>query len=136
MHAASYQGLFSASFSLSAGEHVLSDYGILLPYTASIYTNFTTRVYYCYFLLAGMEKASETTEKKRSVVVQKTKICNYGQARYELANALSNVNGYDLTEDFKNAIRLLPSTYSASEYTQFLDDWGTVSSNLPSIMIT
>ena len=97
----------------------------------SISMNFYTKVYYCYFILAGMEQASETTEKKRSVVVQKTKICNYGQARYEIANALSGVNGYDLTEDFKNAIRLLPSTYSASEYTQFLDDWGTVSSNLP-----
>ena len=99
--------------------------------TSNIYTDFSTRVYYRYFVLAGMEQASETTEKKRSVVVQKTKICNYGQARYEMANALSGVDGYDLTEDFKNAIRLLPSTYSASEYTQFLDDWGTVSSDLP-----
>lgn len=77
--------------------------------------------------LAGMQQASETTEKRRSVVVQKTKICNYGQARYELANALSGVDGYDLTKDFKNTIRLLPSTYSADQYTRFLDDWGTVS---------
>ena len=73
-----------------------------------------------------MEQARETTEKKRSVVVQKTKICNYGQARYELANALTGVAGYELTEDFKNAIRLLPSAYSVNQYTRFLDDWGTV----------
>lgn len=78
------------------------------------------------FVLAGMEQATETTEKKRSVVVQKTKICNYGQARYELANALTGVAGYELTEDFKNAIRLLPSAYSVNQYTRFLDDWGTV----------
>ena len=128
-YAASYEGLFSASFSLSTGEHCTCPKMAFCCPTSGIYTNLTTRVYlYCCFALAGMEQASETTEKKRSVVVQKTKICNYGQARYELANALSGVDGYDLTEDFKNAIRLLPSTYSASEYTQFLDDWGTVSS--------
>ena len=81
-----------------------------------------------------MQQAQETTEMRSSVVVQKTEICNRGQARYELANALSGVSGYDLTDDFKNAIRLLPSTYSASEYTQFLDDWGTVSFNLMTML--
>ena len=76
-----------------------------------------------------MQRASEATEKKKSVVVQKTEICNYGQARYNLANALTGVEGYTLTDNFKNAVKLLPSTYSVVEYTQFLDDWGTVSPN-------
>ena len=61
------------------------------------------------------------------VVVQATSICNYGQARYKLSNALSGVSGYNLTEDFMNAVRLLPSTYSSVAYTRFIDDWGTVS---------
>ena len=74
-----------------------------------------------------MQEAKEKTENSRKVVVQKTKICNYGQARYKLATALSGTPGYDLTEDFKHAVRLLPSQYSAREYTLFLDSWGTVS---------
>ena len=74
-----------------------------------------------------MQEAKQKTENSKKVVVQKTKICNYGQARYKLANALRGTPGYDLTDDFKNAIRLLPSQYSAREYTQFLDSWGTVS---------
>ena len=74
-----------------------------------------------------MTRARETTENQRSVVVQKTRICNYGQARYKLASALSGASGYSLTEEFKNAIRLLPSTYTEQNYMRFLDDWGTVS---------
>ena len=74
-----------------------------------------------------MQKVHETTVKQKSVVVQKTEICNYGEARYNLANAFNGVEGYTLTDDFKNAIRLLPSSYSVVEYTRFLDDWGTVS---------
>jgi len=74
-----------------------------------------------------MRQARETTQNQRSVVVQKTRICNYGQARYKLANALSGASGYSLTDDFKSAVRLLPSTYSVSKYMGFLDDWGTVS---------
>ena len=76
---------------------------------------------------AGMKEAQESTEKKKKVVVQKTKICNHGQARYKLASALSGTAGYDLTDEFKSAIGLLPSQYSAREYTRFLDSWGTVS---------
>ena len=71
----------------------------------------------------------ERTENKQSVVVQKTRICNYGQARYKLTNALQGDNGYALTREFKNAIRILPTTYSVNAYKDFLDDWGTVSQN-------
>lgn len=74
-----------------------------------------------------MDQARETTENRRSVVIQKTKICNYGQARYKIENALNNHSGYDLTAEFKSAVRLLPSTYSVNDYVRFLDDWGTVS---------
>lgn len=73
---------------------------------------------------AAMTQARQTTESRRSVIVQKNRICNHGRVRYQLTNA----NGeYALTHDFKNAIRQLPMSYSVSEYTQFLDDWGTVS---------
>lgn len=74
-----------------------------------------------------MKKASETTEKRKSVIVQNTEICQLGEVSYNLASALIGDAGYDLTDEFKNAIRLLPSTYSAEDYTRFLDNWGTVS---------
>lgn len=79
------------------------------------------------YICAAMSQAHERTQNRQSIVVQTNKICNYGQARYHLASALSGASGYSLHEDFKHAVRLLPSTYSASEYMQFLDDWGTVS---------
>ena len=75
----------------------------------------------------AMIRMRESTEYQKSVVIQKTKICNYGEARYIIENALNNVSGYDLTEEFKNAVRLLPSNYSVNTYVRFLDDWGTVS---------
>ena len=74
-----------------------------------------------------MDRMRETTENRRSVVIQKTRICNYGEARYKIENALNNHNGYDLTTEFKSAVRLLPSNYSVNDYVRFLDDWGTVS---------
>ena len=80
-----------------------------------------------FHLYIAMRQAQEETENRRSVVVQKTRICNYGQAHYKLANALQGASGYSLTENFKNAVRLLPSNYSVQEYMGFLDDWGTVS---------
>ena len=79
------------------------------------------------FQLAGMARASEVTDERSSVIVQQTEVCNYGQVRYNLASALGSGKGYDLTTDFKNAVKNLPSTYSKSEYTEFLDNWGTVS---------
>lgn len=74
-----------------------------------------------------MQQASKQTVEKSSVVVQKTKICTYGETRYKLASALAGADGFDLDDDFKNAVRLLPSTYSVNDYVEFLDDWGTVS---------
>ena len=76
-----------------------------------------------------MQHASEETVKKSSVIVQKTRICTYGETSYKLASALNGANGpgFDLGDDFKNAVRLLPLTYSVNDYTEFLDDWRTVS---------
>ena len=79
------------------------------------------------FVYAAMTRMREKTENQRSVVIQKTSICNYGEARYKLANAWNNTPGYNLTLEFKNAISQLPSSYSVNSYVQFLDDWGTVS---------
>ena len=91
-----------------------------------LFSVFIIPIYPCYTHV-GMEEARETTEEESSVVVQHTVICNYGNVRYKLATALNGVSGYDLTDDFKYAVKLLPSSYSAEEYTEFLDDWGTVS---------
>ena len=74
-----------------------------------------------------MSEIRDRTENRRSVIVQKTRTCSYGEVRYKLASALSGVATYGLTDDFKHAIRRLPAHYSVNEYTQFLDDWGTVS---------
>ena len=43
-----------------------------------------------------------------------------------MASALNSVDGYELTDDFRNAIKLLTSSYSVADYAQFLDDWGSV----------
>ena len=78
-----------------------------------------------------MQDVKQATDVQEKVVVQTNTICNMGTVRYKLSNALIGQGGYTLTDEFKNAIRLLPSTYDEVKYTKFLDDWGTVSqSNL------
>lgn len=74
-----------------------------------------------------MKQASDVTKKSHSVIVQVTKTCNFAQARYKLPSALSGRSGFKLTDDFKAAVNHLPTTYSARAYTQFLNNWGTVS---------
>ncbi len=74
-----------------------------------------------------MSEMRQETEEKKSVVVQKTKTCEYGIVRYKLADALTNTPGYNLTTNFKNAVQLLPLDYSIDDYANFLDGWGTVS---------
>ena len=74
-----------------------------------------------------MSQVREKTQVQENVVVQKNWICNYGQARYKLANALDGTSGYSLTREFVNAVGHLPTSYSVTRYTEFLDDWGTVS---------
>ena len=74
-----------------------------------------------------MRQASAETVQRSMVIVQKTRICAYGETRYKLASALAGADGFDLDDDFKNAVRLLPSTYSVNDYVEFLGDWGTVS---------
>lgn len=75
----------------------------------------------------GMKRASQVTKNSHSVIVQVTKTCNYAQTRYKLPSALSGRDGFKLTNDFKAAVSHLPTVYSARAYTQFLDNWGTVS---------
>ena len=75
---------------------------------------------------AGMKKVRRNTEERSLVIVQKTKICNHGEARYKLDNAKFGLQGYDLNREFKTAVRSLPRTYSKVPYMKFLDNWGTV----------
>lgn len=75
-----------------------------------------------------MKDVSTQTEERQTCIIQKTKTCSYGEVRYKLASALRHgAAGYALTEDFKNAVKLLPAAYSQEAYTRFIDDWGTVS---------
>ena len=79
-----------------------------------------------------MSKAESMTEKKKRIVIQKTKICNYGTARYMYENAFAREPGYNLSRSFINAVKyLLPSTYDQTAYMRFINTWGTVSSVLP-----
>ena len=55
-------------------------------------------------------------QKTKGLLFRRQGSGNYGQARYKLTNALSGASGYSLTENFKNAVRLLPSTYSENKY--------------------
>lgn len=75
-----------------------------------------------------MSKAESMTKKKKSVVIQKNKICNYGTARYLYANALANATGYTLSKTFINSVKYeLSSTYYKRAYMRFIQKWGTVS---------
>ena len=79
-----------------------------------------------------MSKAESMTEKKKRVVIQKTKICNYGTARYLYANALANEPGFTLSRSFINSVKYeLPFTYNKRAYMRFINKWGTVSLLLP-----
>ena len=37
----------------------------------------------------GMARAESMTQKKKRIIIQKNKICNYGRARYLYENALA-----------------------------------------------
>ena len=75
-----------------------------------------------------MSKVETKTEKKKSVIIQKTKICNYGTARYLYANALARQPEYTLSRSFINSVKYeLPTMYSQRAYMKFIDKWGTVS---------
>lgn len=76
-----------------------------------------------------MKRAYEEVDLQKVVLTQSETTCYYGTVRYKIDDALQNVSGYTLTENFKNAIRNLPAGYSQAEksaYMIFLDDWGTV----------
>ena len=77
-----------------------------------------------------MAKAEENTQKQKRVIIQKSQICNYGRARYLFENAVAGVEGYKLSESFKSAIMNLPDNYDQQSYTQFIENWGTVSASI------
>ena len=74
-----------------------------------------------------MAKAEAMIEKKRNTVIQKSKICNYGRARYLFENALAGQKGYTLTRDFQSSVKYqLPARYDQRAYMKFIEQWGTV----------
>ena len=74
-----------------------------------------------------MAKAESQTEDKKHIIIQKTKICNYGRARYLYENAAARDPGYTLSRGFQNSVMfLLPLHYNERNYMQFIENWGTV----------
>ena len=78
-------------------------------------------------IIKGMAKAESQTEDKKRIIIQKTKICNYGRARYLYENAAARDPGYTLSRGFQNSVMfLLPLHYNERNYMQFIENWGTV----------
>ena len=76
---------------------------------------------------SGMAKAESTTKNKKRIVIQKTKICNYGRARYLYENAIAREPEYTLSRSFHNSVKYqLPVTYDRDAYMMFIQKWGTV----------
>ena len=64
---------------------------------------------------------------QRDIVVEKTRVCNLGTARYERERA-SEQPDFKLEDGFPAAVSGLPSSYNSStsiQYGRFLDEWGT-----------
>ena len=75
----------------------------------------------------GMAKAESMTKKKKKIIIQKNKICNYGRARYLYENALAREPRYTLTRSFMNSVKYqLPTRYNTRAYMNFIEQWGTV----------
>ena len=78
-------------------------------------------------MCAGMAKAESMTEKKKRIIIEKNKICNYGKARYLYENAVAQEHEYTLTRGFKNSVKYqLPTRYNTKAYLRFIEQWGTV----------
>ena len=93
----------------------------------SIYTQYDD-----YDAISGMSRAEAMTQRKKRVIIQKTKICNYGTARYLYANTLARQPEYTLSRTFINSVKYeLPTRYYRRAYMRFINKWGTVSSMLP-----
>lgn len=74
-----------------------------------------------------MAKAESQTKDKKRIIVQKSKICNYGRVRYLYENAAAREPGYSLSRSFQNSVKFqLPLYYNEREYMQFIENWGTV----------
>ena len=75
----------------------------------------------------GMGKVEKQTKDKRRIIIQKSKICNYGRARYLYENAVAGEPGYALSRSFQNSVMYqLPRNYNERAYMQFIENWGTV----------
>ena len=76
-----------------------------------------------------MKKAEAETQRKKRVVIQKNKICNYGRVRYLDEYALAREPGYNVSKSFLSSVKYqLPTYYNKKAYMRFIEDWGTVSS--------
>ena len=74
-----------------------------------------------------MAKVESQTEDKKHIIIQKSKICNYGRARYLYENVVAREPGYTLSKSFQNSVMSqLPIYYNDRNYMQFIENWGTV----------
>ena len=74
-----------------------------------------------------MAKVESQTKDQKRIIIQKSKICNYGRVRYLYENAAAREPGYTLSKGFKNSVMfILPLHYNERNYMQFIEHWGTV----------
>lgn len=74
-----------------------------------------------------MGKVESQTKDKKQIIIQKSKICNYGRVRYLYENAVAREHGYTLSRSFQNSVLYqLPLNYNQRAYMQFIENWGTV----------
>ena len=79
-----------------------------------------------------MEEVEKKTKDSGQVMIQETKICNLGNIRYKDELIVDNLDQYFLSRGFKNAVKKLPDVFDKEaelEYRDFIESWGTVSSN-------
>lgn len=80
-------------------------------------------------MIIGMAKVESQTKHRKRIIIQKSKICNYGRSRYLYENAVAREPGYTLSRSFQNSINYqLPLHYNERAYMQFIENWGTVHS--------
>ena len=81
-------------------------------------------VYGFRFGLSGaLKKANKETAEKKQVFVDQKMICNYGSVQY-LKDARRI---HQLSKEFIDDVKELPTTYDVPAYMSFLRKWGTVS---------
>ena len=75
---------------------------------------------------SAVREARNKTEKHKQIYIDKKRVCSYGEVRY--VDTIGN-QFFPLTDEFYQAVKKLPTTYSLDVYLAFIENWGTVSNS-------